>query len=103
MLLSLLKPDVRIEYARAGAAFPVRAQISQFIGAGINLAHSNAIDFGYRAISTDQNETALSRTFVNYTILLDLFCSIRKLSLLTGAGVDELRIDNLGGKATRLT
>jgi hypothetical protein len=59
MLLSLLKPDVRLEYARAGAEFPVRGALSQFIGAGINLAHSNGIDFGYRAISDDPNETAI--------------------------------------------
>jgi hypothetical protein len=91
MLLALLKPEVRIEYARAGATFPVRSQISQFIGAGINLAHSNAIDFSYRQISPDQNETALFfADFVNYTILLDLFCSLRKLS---EAGVAELQID----------
>src|ERR1700722_14741339 len=91
MLLSLLKPEVRIEYAHAGAEFPVRRQISKFIGAGINLAHSNAIDFGYRAISTDQNETALFfADFVNYTVLLDLFCSIRKLSETT---VTDLRVD----------
>jgi hypothetical protein len=91
MLLSLLKPEVRIEYARAGATFPVNPKISRFIGAGINLAHSNAIDFGYRMISADQNETALFfADFVNYTILLDLFCSIRRLS---DASVAELQID----------
>src|ERR1700683_3340022 len=59
MLLSLLKPEVRMEYARAGAEFPVPKSINNFIGAGINLAHSNAIDFGYRAISSDPNETSL--------------------------------------------
>ena len=74
MLLSLLKSDVRVEYARAKTPFPVHGEISKFIGAGINLAHSNAIDFGYRAISNDANETALFfADFVKYTVLLDLF------------------------------
>ena len=94
MLLSLLKSDVRMEYARANAPFPVRGEISNFIGAGINLAHSNAIDFGYRAISDDVKETALFfADFVNYTVLLDLFESIRTLSELHDTDVADLRID----------
>ena len=94
MLLSLLKPDVRMEYARAEAKFPVRSEISKFIGAGINLAHSNAIDFGYRVISSDVHETALFfADFVNYTILLDLFLSIHTLSKLLDAGIGDLHID----------
>ena len=94
MLLSLLKPDVRMEYARAGTAFPVRNEINNFIGAGINLAHSNAIDFGYRAISSDATETALFfADFVNYTILLDLFKSISTLSEPLGADIVDLRVN----------
>ena len=81
MLLSLLKPEVRLEYVRANEAFPVPKPLRRFIGAGINLAHENAIDFGYRRISDDANETALFfGDFVNYTVLLDLFASIQKLS-----------------------
>ncbi len=81
MLLSLLKPDVRLEYTRAGASFPVPAALRRFISAGINLAHQNAIDFGYRRISNDPHETALFfADFVNYAILLDLLSSVRKLS-----------------------
>ena len=94
MLLSLLKSDVRVEYARAKTPFPVHGEISKFIGAGINLAHSNAIDFGYRAISNDANETALFfADFVNYTVLLDLFRSIRILSESSGAEMGNLHID----------
>jgi hypothetical protein len=94
MLLSLLKPEVRMEYARAGAEFPVRKSISNFIGAGINLAHSNAIDFGYRAISTDPNETSLFfADFVNYTILLDLLHSIQVLVNPIGEGFVNLQIE----------
>ena len=59
MLLSLLKSDVRCRYTQGNGRFPVQRQLCKFIGAGINLAHSNAIDFGYRSISKDPNETAL--------------------------------------------
>ena len=81
MLLSLLKPEVRLEYAQAGADFPVPAPLRSFIGAGINLAHQNAIDFGYRQISDDPRETALFfADFVNYTILVDLLATFRKFA-----------------------
>ena len=94
MLLSLLKSDVRMEYARVNAHFSVRRELRNFIGAGINLAHSNAIDFGYRTISDDDNETALFfADFVNYTILLDLFESIRTLSEPLDADMGALHID----------
>ncbi len=80
MLLSLLKPEVRIQYAKANAKFPVEDRLCRFVGAGINLAHSNAIDFGYRRISEDHNETSiLFGDFVNYNIALDLLASVRTL------------------------
>ena len=88
MLLTLLKPQVRLEYDRANEDFPVPQALRKFIGAGINLAHENAIDFGYRRISRDHNETALFfADFVNYTILLDLLTSVRTL----GSSADVAR------------
>ena len=94
MLLSLLKPDVRMEYARAAAPFPVPSHVSRFIGAGINLAHSNAIDFGYRSISEDPNETSLFfADFVNFTVLLDIFSSIRILANPIGSVATDLAIN----------
>ena len=94
MLLSLLKPDVRMEYAKAETDFPVHGKSGNFIGAGINLAHSNAIDFGYRAISRNVDETALFfADFVNYTILRDLFGSIRTLSEPPDIEMGDLHID----------
>lgn len=81
MLLTLLKADVRNEYARANAEFPVRGSTGDFIGAGINLAHCNAMDFGYRRLTDDPDENALLfADFVNHQILLDLFESLRKLA-----------------------
>ncbi|MXW52055.1 hypothetical protein F4X86_01670 [Candidatus Saccharibacteria bacterium] len=83
MLLSLLRSEVRKQYASTGTDFPVPRRIRKFIGAGINLAHSNAIDFGYRAISNDESERALYfADFVNYRILIDLFESLRTLSTI---------------------
>lgn len=94
MLLSLLKSDVRKGYAQAKTPFPVPPQLGNFIGAGINLAHSNAIDFGYRSISNDPNESALFfGDFVNYTILLNLFESIHTLSDLPHSNDNNLHID----------
>lgn len=84
MLLTLLKPEVRLEYARANANFPVRTskgEAASFIGAGVNLAHCNAMDFGYRAASNDAEETALLfADFVNYQIVRDLLRSVRVLA-----------------------
>ena len=81
MLLSLLKPEVRMEYEAASASFPIPTELSNFIGAGINLAHSNGIDFGYRSISDDPNETALFfADFVNSVVMLDLLKSLRRLA-----------------------
>ena len=103
MLLSLLKPDVRIEYARAGIEFPVRNEIGRFIGAGINLAHSNAIDFGYREISCDKNETALYfADFVNYAVLLDLFSSIRSYAENANPEIRSLGVDLSESKRSKL-
>ena len=94
MLLSLLKSDVRMEYRRTDTEFPVPAPLRNFIGAGINLAHSNAIDFGYRSISPDERERSLFfADFVNYTILLDLFRSIRVLSTADGTAGATLPVD----------
>jgi len=81
MLLTLLKADVRREYGRAMAQFPVQGATGDFIGAGINLAHCNAMDFGYRRLTDDPEENALLfADFVNHQILLDLFGSLRKLA-----------------------
>ncbi len=81
MLLTLLKADVRREYGRAMAQFPVQGATGDFIGAGINLAHCNAMDFGYRRLTDDPEENALLfADFVNHQILLDLFDSLRKLA-----------------------
>jgi hypothetical protein len=81
MLLSLLRPDIRLSYAKGNMEFPVAKRMRNFIGAGINLAHSNAIDFGYRRFEGEESEVALLfGDFVNYSIALDLLSSVQKLS-----------------------
>jgi hypothetical protein len=84
MLLSLLKSDVRLAYAAADGSFPVPKELSHFIGAGINLAHSNAIDFGLRELPGIGNSESEVTTlhfgdFVNYGVCLDILRSIQKL------------------------
>jgi len=43
MLLTLLKPEVRVAYAEARSKFPLSGAQSRFISAGINLTRSGAI------------------------------------------------------------
>ena len=58
MLLSLLKPKVRMEFYTAREVFPVREDLRRFICGSVNLAHQNVIDFGYRsAIDADVLQT----------------------------------------------
>ncbi len=93
MLLSLLKPDVRLEYARsAPAKFPVAKHLRKFVGAGINLTHANAIDFGYRRFQMETNEISiLFGDFVNYAVSLDLLESIRKFAHAGADAAPELK------------
>jgi hypothetical protein len=84
MLLNLLKPEIRIAYAKAGMDLPLPRKLSRFIGAGINFIRSAAIDFGQRATDPDQ-ATDIQRLplyfgdFFNYWILADLLKSVETL------------------------
>jgi len=83
MLLSLLKPEVRIAYAEAQRPFPVQGKSARFIGAGINLTRSGAIDFGQRSMGGADATEALPiyfGDFLNYWIIYDIFKTIRTLS-----------------------
>jgi hypothetical protein len=80
MLLSLLKPEVRLAYGKAGQEFPVSGKLAKFIGAGINLTRSGAIDFGQRQIEKQGDETELLPIyfgdFLNYWIVYDILSTI---------------------------
>ena len=80
MLLSLLKPEVRLAYAESNTNFPVAEKQSRFIGAGINLTRSGAIDFGQRTIDADKRETEILPVyfgdFLNYWIVFDILSTL---------------------------
>lgn len=78
MLLSLLKPRVRMEYFAAEQEFPVPLPLRKFICSSVNLAHSSVIDFGYRdAIDEDVQKTELYfGDFLNYLLCDSLLDSI---------------------------
>jgi hypothetical protein len=98
MLLNLLKPEIRIAYARAKREFPVTN--ARFISAGINLRKSGVMDFGQLVDkgSTDRDiqELALQfGDFVNYWLVADLLQTIQAFvatgdaELLAAVGLDH--------------
>ena len=77
MLLTLLKPEIQIAYQEAKLKFPVPDEFSRFIGAGINLIRSGAIDFGtlLKENAGEQESNLLKGLygdFVNYCIIDDI-------------------------------
>src|SRR5436190_18310208 len=46
MLLNLFRTQIRLAYEGAGADFPVPSNLRRFVGAGINLTRSGALDIG---------------------------------------------------------
>ena len=93
MMLSLLKPSIRIAYKQSGALFPVPTKFSKFVGAGINLIRSSVADFGQRPISnkSEINELAVYfGDFVNFWIVRDILISIKELSVQLS---DDIGID----------
>jgi len=85
MLLNLLKPEFRLAYKKARADLPIPRKLSRFIGAGINLARSVAIDFGQRVIEKEHFDDMESfpiyfGDFLNYWVVEDLLNSVIKLS-----------------------
>lgn len=104
MLLSLLKPQVRIDYEQADRPFPVPLSLRKFICGSVNIAHSSVIDFGYRdAIDEDVLKTELLfGDFLNYLICDSILESIQiylgaSASIQTEIGLnfDSQRFDKL--------
>ena len=79
MLLSLLKPRVRLEYHNANEEFPVPRPLRKFICGSVNLAHSNAIDFGYRSGTDEdpQKTELIFGDFLNYLLVDSILDSIQ--------------------------
>lgn len=80
MLLTLLKPESRISFAKADVPYPVPSEV-EFVGAGINLTRSGATDFGQRSpanVEVGEWETYFG-DFLNYWIVRDILRSLRAL------------------------
>lgn len=102
MLLGLLEPDVRVAYSQLGVPYPVDEFATRFIGAGINLIRSRAIDFGQRPMAPDpEDEVSVAplffADFLNHWLVLDILRSIEKLTKGTGSEASN----TLGLKAGR--
>ena len=96
MLLGLLKPDVRIAYNQLGIPYPVDDFATRFIGAGINLIRSRAIDFGQRPIVADEEEQLsvaplFFADFLNHWLVLDILRSVEKLTKETASEAGKAR------------
>jgi hypothetical protein len=100
MLLSLLKPEIRVAYYTSGEDFPVPQSLHSFIGAGINLTRSDAVGVGQRPLSKDPNMDSQTfplyfADFVNYWIVMDLLNSVRFISVNRNAFGNLINISKL--------
>jgi hypothetical protein len=78
MLLTLLRLETRNKYELENVEFPVPDNLRNFISCSVNLAHSNAIDFGYRSWKNIEKIEVemLFGDFVNSLLLYDLLNTI---------------------------
>jgi hypothetical protein len=78
MLLTLLRAETRLRYDQVGHDFPVPVERRNFVSCAVNLAHSNATDFGYR--TWDENDPGevemMFGDFVNALLVRDLLGSV---------------------------
>jgi hypothetical protein len=107
MLLSLLKPEIRLAYFEARSPFPVPQRSAPFLSAGINITRSGAINFGQRPIATDmQTEMMLFplyfADFVNYWIVRDILRSVAFMGEHAAAFDNVVSTRRLDVFATRL-
>lgn len=92
MLLNLLKPEIRLAYERAGKEFPIPKRCMNFIGAGINISRSGAVDFGQRPFDSKKNDEhdvlpLYFADFLNYWIVADILTSIEILTADINLGI----------------
>jgi len=94
MLLSLLRPSIRLAFHKAKTPFPVPEAHSHFISAGISLRNSGVMSFGQRAFEKDaaaaHEVTPLYfADYLNYALVLDLLASLQLLTEDENAKVAE--------------
>ncbi len=95
MLLSLLRPEIRLAYLGAGEPFPLETidpSLARFIGCGINLTSSGSYTFGQRPIEVDGQESPNALPvyfgdFLNYWIVRDLLNTLDRLVNSQNAGL----------------
>lgn len=101
MLFKLLQPEVREAYATIGIDFPVPAESSRFIGAGININTARCTEFGNRRAETgDSVQELMFGDFFNYVVVLDMIRSVRTLHAVPSISL-ELGIKLEGDRVTR--
>lgn len=81
MLLNLFQPQIRLAYAEANVEFPVPKKFRNFVGGGINLRRSGALNIGQRNIGNSNIEVAEQfplyfADFINYYIVRDVLKSL---------------------------
>ncbi|MBA2882081.1 hypothetical protein HNR65_002415 [Desulfosalsimonas propionicica] len=101
MLLNLLKTDIRLAYSKLNETLPIPEEYSNFIGAGINLTRSGALDFGQRPVDNAEEEDLLKlplffADFINYWIVNDIINSLLDLEKANNGRIAK----SLGLKAT---
>jgi hypothetical protein len=101
MLLSLLKPSIRIAYFENNVDFPVPKHLNKFIGAGINLKRSGVSDFGQRPVDEKngfEESPFYFADYLNYWTVLDILDSIDDLGDKNRNLWKEIGIDSNGEK-----
>jgi hypothetical protein len=106
MLLNLLKPQIRLAYHEASTDFPVPTALSRFVGAGINLTLSGALDIGQRPVigASNGDESLfplLFGDFLNYFVVRDLLRSVRVMAdqsdvfenIVDGRNLDKFAVE----------
>lgn len=84
MILSLLRPETRMAYAKLNKDFPVNKQMRNFISAGVNLTRSRITDIVQvtlnRGDTTDEREMPYYfADFFNYWVIEDLIKSVETI------------------------
>lgn len=107
MLLNLLKPETRCAYNNAKIEFPVPQRMSRFVGAGINLTRSGALDIGQRPIhgTVTEDERLFPlyfADFVNYWIIRDVIRSVQTMAENRPVFADIISADRLDSFASDL-
>jgi hypothetical protein len=84
MILTLLRPETRIAYAKLGIEFPVDRKMRNFVSAGVNLTRSRITDIVQVTMHGDEatDDRELPRFFAdffNYWVIEDLIKSIERI------------------------